>query len=213
MAHRTHVSMYVSIHHYFFRYTGRTKPVMKYNEQCSHSLSCLNWSSLWNMHGGQCHLLLPPTCMRCRNFMKCENCVPILISSLRNQEYSVSIACLSALCNMSATPGCLRTHATDPNLVSCIKRHLMRYSQDRAPGFYSAQLLLNLTCAATGSLAPLITAGLRVLEHASGLHVENREGCIEALLDLLQPPGPLQEPDPQVYPRQLPSYADISCLP
>lgn len=80
--------------------------------------------------------------------MKCEDAVHILISSLQHQEYKVSVGCLSALCNLSATPDCLRRYATDDRLLACLERILTQNVQDSEPQSHSAQLLLNLTRAA-----------------------------------------------------------------
>lgn len=44
----------------------------------------------------------------------------------------------------------------------------------------------------------LIARGLRVLSRAQGLCEEAREVCIEALVALLQPPDPFEEPETQV---------------
>ena len=77
--------------------------------------------------------------------MKCEDAMHILISSLQHQEYKVTVGCLSTLCNLSATPECVRRHATDDRLLACLEHILTQNVQDSEPQSHSAQLLLNLT--------------------------------------------------------------------
>lgn len=83
--------------------------------------------------------------MWCRKFRKCEDSVHILITSLQHQEYKVTIGCLSALCNLSASPECVRGYATDDRLLACLDRILTQNIQDSDPQSHAAQLLLNLT--------------------------------------------------------------------
>jgi hypothetical protein len=80
-----------------------------------------------------------------RNFIRCEEAVPILIASLQHQEYKVTVCCLSALCNLSASPGCILRYASDERLLLCLERILVQNVQDVDPQAHAAQLLLNLT--------------------------------------------------------------------
>lgn len=81
----------------------------------------------------------------CRNFIQCEDSMMILITSLQHQEYKVTIGCLSTLCNLSATPACVRRFATDDRLLACLERILTQNVLDSDPQSHAAQLLLNLT--------------------------------------------------------------------
>jgi hypothetical protein len=80
----------------------------------------------------------------CRAFLEVESAVPAIIQALSHEEYRVSIACLSTLCNLSADKYVVSRFVAEPQLLAALERVLNQKRLDPDPQANATQLMLNL---------------------------------------------------------------------
>ena len=92
--------------------------------------------------------------------------LPTLIKGLSHEEYRVSVCCLAALCNLSATPLCVTQCVASRPLLAALERVLLQKRLDPDPQVRATRAPSTVVLCArprwsSRSCQPRLTPGLK----------------------------------------------------